>query len=223
MAASHPHPVLVDRGVSRAKLERELGAWRRNEADHRRRGFVLLSADLKALVVEIAFLTLIPMGATQIPVVMPVIRLDYGNYDLWPPSLTFIDVFSRRACNAPLDEALLPGPDGEPRNVLMRNASGKQFLCLRGTREYHEHPDHDGDLWALYRDDHRGAIAVICERVHETMTSLVAGIGMQMQAGLLMPSPELPIAQAQEMARQARAKYDAQIAAQAAQLETPTG
>jgi hypothetical protein len=204
--------------VSRSKLQSELDAWRRNEADHRRRGLVLLRADLDALVVEVAFLTLIPMGATQIPIVMPAIRLNYENYDLWPPALTFIDIFSGQACKAPLEEALMPGPDGQARNVLMTNTSGKQFLCLRGTREYHEHPDHNGDLWTLYREERRGAIAVICERVLETMTGQVAGVAMQLQPGLLMPSRELPLAQAQELARQARARYDAQITAQAAQL-----
>jgi hypothetical protein len=28
----------------------------------------------------------------------------------------------------------------------------KPFLCLRGIREYHEHPQHSGDDWFLYRE-----------------------------------------------------------------------
>jgi hypothetical protein len=28
----------------------------------------------------------------------------------------------------------------------------KPFLCLRGIREYHEHPQHSGDEWLLYRE-----------------------------------------------------------------------
>ena len=29
----------------------------------------------------------------------------------------------------------------------------KPFLCLRGFREYHEHPQHSGDEWLLYRNE----------------------------------------------------------------------
>jgi hypothetical protein len=183
---------------------------------------LLLRADLEVLVVELAFLTLIPMGSTQVPIVLPTVRLTYENYDLWPPSLSFIDVFSGLSCSAPLTEALIEGPDGQPRNVLMRDEAGRPFLCLRGTREYHAHPDHSGDLWALYRREKRGAIAVISERVHATMTSLVAGVGMQIQPSLVTPSADLPLQQAQHAARQARARYDAQVVAQAGQLAAKT-
>jgi hypothetical protein len=27
----------------------------------------------------------------------------------------------------------------------------RPFLCVKGIREYHEHPQHDGDSWCLYR------------------------------------------------------------------------
>lgn len=223
MAARVRSPLLVDPRVSRTKLARELEAWRRNEGDYRRKGWIMLRASLDELVVEVAFLALIPMGTSQIPVVVPAIRLDYVNYDLWPPSLTFIDVFSGQPASAPLPEAWLQAQDDQVRNVLMTNAAGKQFLCFPGTREYHEHPDHDGDVWPLYRNDRRGSVAVICDRVWSTMTSAVAGTQMQMQLVLVTPSPALPLVQAQESARQARAAYDAQVAAYAARLERKAG
>ena len=28
----------------------------------------------------------------------------------------------------------------------------RPFLCLRGIREYHDHPQHTGDEWLLYKD-----------------------------------------------------------------------
>jgi hypothetical protein len=34
------------------------------------------------------------------------------------------------------------------------------FLCMRGVREYHEHPQHTGDDWALYRAE-MGAFTVL--------------------------------------------------------------
>lgn len=78
------------------------------------------------------------------------IRLSYDNYDLWPPSLTFIDP-STGAAATPAVQA----PDrenGEIRNVLLgMPGTGQPFLCLPGLREYHHHPQHTGDDWLLHR------------------------------------------------------------------------
>jgi hypothetical protein len=38
------------------------------------------------------------------------------------------------------------------------------FFCMRGVREYHEHPEHTGDQWLLYR----GSI-----NVYSTLTKIV--------------------------------------------------
>lgn len=211
MAAS---PQLVDPAISRIKLGRELKAWSQHEVDYRRRGWILLRSD--DLVVEVAFLTLIPMGNTHIPVVAPTIRLEYDNYDLWPPSLTFIDIFSGSPADSPLDKAWIDGPDG-PRNVLIRNPAGKQFICFPGTREFHGHPDHDGDSWELYRANGHGRLAVLCDRVHSSLTALVAGVQIQMQTCLVYPGVDLPPEQARQMARQMRLAYDARVASQGEQ------
>lgn len=205
-------PQLVNPAVSRAKLGRELSAWRKHEADYRRRGWILLSAD--DLVVEVAFLTLIPMGTSHVPVVVPTIRLEYDNYDLWPPSLTFIDVFTGHPTDSPLPNAWVDGPDGQPRNVLIKNSVGKQFICFPGTREFHKHPDHDGDVWELYRADGYGSLAVVCDRVHSTLTAFVAGVQIQMQPSLAYPGGGLLLDQARQMALQVRAAYDARVASE---------
>ncbi len=195
----------------------------RNEAEYRRKGWIMVHADLKELAVELAFLALVPLGATQLPIVVPTIRLEYDNYDLWPPSLTFIDLFSGRPVRSPLAQAYLITAPGDVRNVLMTNKAGKQFLCLPGTREYHEHPDHDGDIWALHRPTRAGAIAVVCDRVWTTMTSGVSGIGFQIQPVLAAASPTIPVQQAQEAARQARAAYELQLDGWARELDSESG
>jgi hypothetical protein len=202
------HPLLVDPAVSSAKLARELAAWERNASDYRQRGMILLRSE--GLEVEVAFVGLIPMGTTQLPLVAPTIRLSFENYDLWPPSLTFIDFFSGLPAPCPVP-ATVSAPDGSNQSVLIPGPDGKQFLCLRGTREYHEHDDHDGDLWALYRGQGYGTLAAISENVLATMTSTIAGVQMQMQLAILAPSQETPLPQAQQAARQARANYDQQI------------
>lgn len=208
---------VVDPNVSRTKLGRELEAWRRNDVDYRRKGWILLRADLEELVVDIAFLALLPLSGNPVPIVAPAIRLGYDNYDLWPPTLTFIDVFTGRPARSPVS-AFMQTDDGQLRSILMER-DGKQFLCLRGTREYHEHPDHDGDRWELYRGDKAGALAVICDRVSSSMTSLVAGAQFQMQVTLLTPSAGMPFEAARQAALQGRNAYDAQVDAYGAQIQ----
>lgn len=173
---ARPLPVLVDPKISRAKLQREIQAWKTNEADYRQRGWLLLRHE--DLTVELGFLGRIPLGNTQVPILLPAVRLDYENYDLWPPSFTFIDVFSREASEPLLAQALIMSETG-PRNVLLRNGEGKAFLCVPGTREFHDHPQHSGEPWALFRSRKMGSIAVIAERVSQSMTETIQGIGMQ--------------------------------------------
>jgi hypothetical protein len=81
-------------------------------------------------------------------------RFDLTDYDLRAPSLEFHD---------PWTDALLPYATmfravefEEHRRahlVLLDDhpTTHKPFLCLRGIREYHEHPQHSGDDWMLYR------------------------------------------------------------------------
>lgn len=83
------------------------------------------------------------------------VRFVLDDFDLRAPSVTF---------RHPTTWDLLP--HGHlPRGVHMINGkppgmqvvhdkhptTGLPFFCMRGTREYHEHPQHSGDEWLLYR------------------------------------------------------------------------
>lgn len=83
-------------------------------------------------------------------------RFDLSDFDLRAPSLEFWDHWA----NKPLDyntmfRALEYERDRLAHNVLLDDhpTTHKPFLCLRGVREYHEHPQHSGDEWLLYRTD----------------------------------------------------------------------
>jgi Predicted metal binding domain len=39
------------------------------------------------------------------------------------------------------------------------------FLCLPGTRAYHEHPAHSGDPWELHRKTGEGRLFALLETV----------------------------------------------------------
>lgn len=176
MAAPNAAPTLVDPAISRRKLERELDDWRASEAEYRKRGWLVVRRD--DLIVEVAFAKPMRFGGAVLPLLLPTVRFDYSNYDLWPPSLTFIDFFTGEPSAAPLGNAWLPTPDGKVHDILLVHPSGKPFLCVRGTREFHEHPEHTGEPWALYRTRRAGALAVLCDLISTTMTETVQGIGM---------------------------------------------
>lgn len=173
---------VVDKEVSRQKLSREVARWKSNSR-HQERGWLLLDYDELQLVVEVAFLAKVPLnvGGGPLPAIVCVIRLTYENYDIWAPSLTFIDAFTREPTK-PHVRAIQGTPEG-PRDVLIdiHPATGRPFLCVPGIREYHIHPQHSGDSWLLYRDRGEGTLSTICERVWRYMARNVLGLNVQLQ------------------------------------------
>lgn len=167
-------PVLVPREVSRAKLDAELADWKSNLELYRRRGWLLLGAN--ELEVDVAFVAQVAVGELTLPVITTTIRLNFDNYDLWPPSLTFIDPMTGLPA-LPVVNAPERNERGDPRNVLLGHPITKQpFLCLPGLREYHSHPQHSGDDWLLHRTSSQGRLAVICDRVWRRMARNVLGL-----------------------------------------------
>lgn len=118
----------------------------------------------------------------QLPVVTAAIALSYDNYDLWPPSLTFIDPLTGMPSTPPV-AALERIDNGEVRNVLLGHPTTRQpFLCLPGLREYHEHPQHSGDDWLLHHNSGEGRLAVVCDRVWRRMARNVMGLQVSIQS-----------------------------------------
>lgn len=81
-------------------------------------------------------------------------RFDLTDYDLRAPSLEFRDPWTDDLL--PYATMLRATEFEEQRKahlVLLDDhpITHKPFLCLRGIREYHEHPQHSGDDWMLYR------------------------------------------------------------------------
>jgi len=158
-------PLLVPLAVSREKLNRELAEWEQNRDLYAQRGWLLLGAD--DVWVEIAILQ--KVGNTAWPVVGACVGLDYRNYDLEPPSLTFIDPLTR----TPVDPAFKPHQlEGQQLRLLVPGehpSTKRPFLCLPGIWEYHSHPEHDGDSWlAGHRAMGAGRLANIANHLWST-------------------------------------------------------
>lgn len=178
--ASDPLPVLVDPEVSRTKVARMLDDWQAREAEYRERGWLLLSHD--DLQVEVAFACRLPIGSFPDVVALPLaIRFGFENYDVWPPSVEVIDPIERRSLGAARLQALdyaRVEPGRGPQQVFVGNhpKTGRVFLCKRGVREYHSHPEHNGDDWLLHRGKNIGTLTQLCTLLWRLTTRTVTGL-----------------------------------------------
>ena len=209
---------VVDPEVTRLKLGRELELWRENEEGYRRRGWLLLCR--RELEVDVGFLGRVPFGAMALPAMTACVRLDFTNYDLWPPSAEFIDPLTGEYA-PPLVQALV-GSDGEAHNLIVDShpETNRPFFCIPGIRQYHDHPQHSGDSWLLHRAAGEGTLATICDRIWRAMARNVLGIHLElgMLPGQLSVQLRLQTAPGEvvpELWEQARQKEQAARAAQA--------
>jgi hypothetical protein len=170
---------LVDPEVTRRKLDHELALWDEHCASYERRGWIMLSRD--APVVEVAFLARLQIGGSVITAVPACIQVEFANYDLWAPSVEFIDPLTRQYAPPPV-QALVEVAGGA-QNLLVGGHpdTGRPFLCVPGIRQYHTHPQHTGDSWLLHRPGREGSLAMICERVWQTMARTLLGVQLQLQ------------------------------------------
>lgn len=82
-------------------------------------------------------------------------RFNLSDYDLIAPSLDFLDPWSDEPLQYATMFRALEFEQQRKAHIVLLDAhptTGRPFLCLRGIREYHEHPQHSGDQWLLYRD-----------------------------------------------------------------------
>lgn len=138
------------------------------------------------VVVDIGFLGSVPVGNTALDLLTAAVRFDYSDFDIRPPSVRFIDP-SSGADRSPIVRALTPTPDG-PRDLLLNEhpVHGRPFLCVPGVREYHDHPQHSGDLWELHRGSGEGSLAALCDLIWRTMAQNVIGFNVGVQ---VLPPP----------------------------------
>lgn len=180
-----PPPTLVDPAVSTAKLGRQLDAWEAARKHLEERGVVLLGR--RDLQVDVGFLAYLPLGPHNDLVTMPLaVRFDFQNYDVWAPSLRIVDPITRRWLGESRIGAIdfsVVGNDGSPLNLFVNGhpETSRVFLCKRGVREYHSHPEHSGDDWLLYRDQGRGTLGGLCDLLWRLTSRTLVGYSLSAQ------------------------------------------
>jgi hypothetical protein len=172
--------LLVDPEVTRTKFDREVEVFRSNAAHHRQRGCFLVGAECPRA--EFVF------GIPQLrpPAVLFGVTVDFANYDLWAPSVRFTEPFSGVALPAertPRMARVLAG--GELGNLVQGYQGEPAFLCIPGTREYHDNPGHSGDSWLLHRGLGEGTLNHLLDVIHKYAVEPINGfqIGIQVQIG----------------------------------------
>lgn len=192
----------ADPAVSRAKFDRQVSDFNSLRAEYEAKGWFLVEASYPLVFVLLAVPRLRPV------MILTGVLFDYTNYDAAPPSVRLVDPFSRvpyRAAEAPtqLNRALPPqhlavdgveaGLELQAAQALMQ-ATGPDdipFLCVAGTREYHDHPGHSGDAWQLHRASGSGSLVRLLEIIHRYGVEPIRayGVGLIPQITLDMGPP----------------------------------
>lgn len=198
----------VDPEVSRTKFAREVERFRALEANYRRKGWLLLDATFPEVFVAFA--------ATNVkPAALVVgVLLDFTDFDLRPPSVRFVDPFTReplkskdlsfrmfrRQAGAPAQHGLMlvPGvglvPNVPGQDLIQANGPDEEaFLCLPGVREYHDNPAHTGDSWLLHRGYGEGSLVFILEKIWAYGVNPITDYAWQLQVqvlGFQAPQPQ---------------------------------
>lgn len=167
----------VDSEVSRRKFAREVGHLHEIEQTLISRGWWIMGAEFPY--VKVAFAT-VGMRLRLIPFA---VKADFTDYDVRPLAITFVDPFEDRELTAaemmtrlprllPVDPAVPTEIAAQlpPQRIdLYQSYADRQtapgFLCLPGTRAYHEHPAHSGDPWELHRNTGEGRLFALLETV----------------------------------------------------------
>lgn len=192
----------ADPAVVRRKVEREIASYFERQDHYRSRGIWVLQYDFPQLLVAFVAPKFKPH-----PIAAFGVLVDMSNYDVEPPSLQFVNPFTReplafkdiptRLVRVRLENVqaqLPPGvelPPGAPQGLIQQlqhhdpllQGSDQEppFMCLQGVREYHQNPAHTGDSWWLYRSRGAGGLLRLLDVISRFGTEAMREQQFQLQ------------------------------------------
>jgi hypothetical protein len=118
--------------LSRAAFERDVGRLDRRTAE--KFGWTVVTAEYPVLDVSFKHATAAPLR----------LRFTCTDWDELPPSIELLDAAGKHLTAPPphVGSVFHPGPHA---------STGRPFVCMRGSREYHTHESHLTDYWSNYR------------------------------------------------------------------------
>lgn len=164
----------ADETVSRRKFERELSLVLENRRSWENRGCFILRNEFPNI--DAIFVPKIPLHVTAPGIVLDPngqmqaqqilvqkgdvtgrafgVRVNMADYDLVAPSVKFVDPFTWAPSHyGVLPKAqFIPAGGGAPSPILLQDLTTREpFLCVRGVREFYDHPQHSNENWFIER------------------------------------------------------------------------
>jgi len=115
-----------------------------------------------------------------------------------PPGMTPAMPADGPPLGIPASDPMVPGMQAGVRFVAQQpllQAYGPDeipFLCLAGTREYHEHPGHSGDSWELHRTTGAGSLIRLIEVVRTYAVEPIGGWSVNLVPQVTLGYGEAP-------------------------------
>lgn len=175
----------TDSEVSRIKFEKELNAFKQLVSDWRSRGVFLIKEEFPNLEFIYTAHKLSP------PSVVFCVQINFANYDTEPLSIRFIDPYTGQRLtrkqipinfwqvNVPPN--FQPGAPIAPLDLLQGRPDDHPFICIRGVREYHNHPAHSGDSWFLYRTKGEGKLGFVLDQLYNFSIDILQNYNFDLQ------------------------------------------
>lgn len=176
--------------VTKRKFDREVTLLMENREALRERGI---------FIEEVAFPSVYALFSVAFPVGRLVIfgvRVGFEDFNVLPPSAHFYEPVTRRPLLRPeIPLPLQPLGDQVPNVIVGAHpATGLPFVCLRGFKEYHTHPQHTDDPWDQYRYDGSTGTAYYC--LEQIWVHITRGAQATVQFSIIR-HPVVPITHAQ--------------------------
>jgi len=169
--------ILIDPKISLMKFNREVENLQKQKLVFRKRGGVI-----EATPFSIVRVTFIATGVLP-PIVPLTVDIDFTNYNLWAPSVRFLNPIQFSPIYLPAVRKLA---DGKVQQLMIQGhpITKEPFICLPGVREYHNHPEHSGDSWDLHRYTGEGTLYFLLDNVwtYCIKTIKAYSINLQMQS-----------------------------------------
>lgn len=170
-----PSPLLIDERVSRKKFDKEINGLINLSSDIRKRGWIIESTTYP--IVRVTFL------ATELnpPAAPLTVDIDFTNFNLWPLSVRFLHPVTFEPIFVPGKRLIAEGQEQQVV-VLAHPITREPFLCMPGVREYHSHPQHEGDSWDIHRSG-EGSIYVLLEHIWQYCIKSIKAYSIQLSLG----------------------------------------